>query len=113
MDILEAIGLRMREIRQEKQWTQEQLGEKIGVSYSYIGRIERGQKNISLKTLEKVAQALGVSEADFFTYSSKQEFKSEKMKEIHDITMELYKNDFQAIAKVKPVVLELLKQIQK
>ncbi|MEK5277966.1 MULTISPECIES: helix-turn-helix domain-containing protein [Paenibacillus] len=114
MNILETIGLRIREIRLEKQLTQEALGERIGASYSYVGRIERGQKNISLQTLEKIAQALEVSEADFFTYSLTGETKqSEKMKEIQEINVMLYKQDLQSILKVKPIIAELLKQMQK
>jgi len=114
MDILETIGLRIREIRLEKQWTQEKLGEVIGVSYSYVGRIERGQKNISLKTLEKIAQALEVSEAEFFTYSHTEEInQSEKMREIQEINFMLYKQDLHSIVKIKPVLQEMLKQMKK
>ncbi|MBY3619567.1 helix-turn-helix transcriptional regulator [Acinetobacter sp. CUI P1] len=114
MNILETIGLRIREIRVEKQLTQEALGERIGASYSYVGRIERGQKNISLQTLEKIAKALEVSEADFFTYSLSEETKqSEKMREIREITVMLYKQDLQSIVKIKPVLQEMLKQMKK
>lgn len=114
MDILEAIGKRIREIRLEKHWTQEKLGEVIGVSYSYVGRIERGQKNISLQTLEKIAKALEVNEAEFFTYSHTEKLNpSEKMKEIQEINFMLYKQDLQSILRIKPVLQEMLKQMKK
>lgn len=114
MDIVEQVGLRIREIRLQRKMTQEQLGEKVGVTFSYIGRVERGQKNISLRTLGKIAIALDVNVNTFFTYSDLQvDVANEKMKEIQDITLELYKTDFQAIVKVKPVIAELLKQMQK
>lgn len=114
MDILETIGLRIRELRLDKQWTQEKLGEVIGVSYSYVGRIERGQKNISLQTLEKIAKALEVNEAEFFIYSHTEKLNpSEKMKEIQEINFMLYKQDLQSILKIKPVLQEMLKQLKK
>lgn len=115
-DIVEQVGMRIREIRLQKKWTQEQLAEKVGLTYTYIGRVERGQKNISLRTLGKIATALDVNVNAFFTYSDLKvnvAVANEKMKEIQDITLELYKTDFQAIVKVKPVIAELLKQIQK
>ncbi|MEK4878751.1 MULTISPECIES: helix-turn-helix domain-containing protein [Paenibacillus] len=114
MDILEAIGQRIREVRLEKQWTQEELGEKISVSYSYIGRIERGQKNISLQTLERIAHALEVNVFQFFTYlDASQLIQSEKMKEIQKIIEVLYMQDLQTILKLKPLLSEILKQMRK
>ena len=40
--------------------TQEQLGEKAGVDYKYLGGIERGERNPSAENLAKIAKALGV-----------------------------------------------------
>jgi len=45
-------------------WTQEELASAAGLSRSYIGDIERQKRNITLKTLEKIAQALNVECSD-------------------------------------------------
>lgn len=45
-------------LRKAKGWTQEQLAEAAGLHYSYIGGIERGDRNISLETLEKIITGL-------------------------------------------------------
>lgn len=54
------IGNRLKEIRKAKGLRQEDM-EWLGISYKYYQRIEAGRANITLKTLEKVAIALGVN----------------------------------------------------
>lgn len=55
------IGDRLRELRYRMDLTQEKLGEKADLHYSYIGQVERGDKTPSLKSLLKIAQALNIS----------------------------------------------------
>lgn len=54
------IGNKIREIRQSKGLSQEQLAEIAEVHRTYIGMIERAEKNITLVSLEKIAKALEV-----------------------------------------------------
>lgn len=67
-EILELVGTRIRDIRKSKGLSQEALAEKAGFNSSYIGFIERAERNISLKNLEKIAQALNVSVYQLLTY---------------------------------------------
>jgi len=60
-DIIERIGLNITIIRERQGLTQEKLAELAGLHRAYIGQIERGEKNIGLKNLEKIANALNVS----------------------------------------------------
>ncbi|HHW03113.1 MAG TPA: helix-turn-helix transcriptional regulator [Thermoanaerobacterales bacterium] len=60
-EIFRDIGKKIRQIRQKQNLTQEELGEKANLHYSYIGQMERGDKIPSLKTLNKIAKALNVS----------------------------------------------------
>jgi len=53
------MGIRVRQLRQSLKLTQEQLAEKIGVSTSFIGHIERGEKQCSLDTACKLSVFLG------------------------------------------------------
>ena len=55
-DILQRIGLNITIIREKRGLTQEKLGELAGLHRAYIGQIERGEKNIGLKNLEKIAK---------------------------------------------------------
>lgn len=58
------IGNKIKEIRQSKGLSQEQLAEIAEVHRTYVGMIERAEKNITLVSLEKIAKALGIGTKD-------------------------------------------------
>ena len=60
-DISKVIGDRIRVYRTKTGLNQESLAEKAGLHNTYIGQLERGEKNATLESIEKVARALGVS----------------------------------------------------
>jgi transcriptional regulator with XRE-family HTH domain len=60
VDQLQALGGRVRDIRDRRGWSQEDLAEEAGLHRTYIGHIERGEVNLSVINLLKVAAALGV-----------------------------------------------------
>ena len=62
--ILVKFGKRVRTIRAEQGISQERLGELAGVHRTYVGMIERGEKNITLTSMEKFAKALKVDIKD-------------------------------------------------
>ena len=57
-EINKIVGLNIRKYREKKGWSQEQLGLEADLHRAYIGQIERGEKNIGLMNLEKIAKAL-------------------------------------------------------
>jgi transcriptional regulator with XRE-family HTH domain len=59
-DIVKRIGLNITIIREQRGLTQEKLAELASLHRAYIGQIERGEKNIGLRNLEKIAKALDV-----------------------------------------------------
>ena len=59
------LGCSIREIRKEKGFSQEQLALQANVDRSYIGGIERGERNVSFLTLIKIAECLGCDIAKF------------------------------------------------
>jgi transcriptional regulator with XRE-family HTH domain len=63
-DITQRIGLNITIIREQQGLTQEKLAELAGLHRAYIGQIERGEKNIGLKNLEKIAKGLNVNVGD-------------------------------------------------
>jgi len=64
--ILIQFGQKVREERAKKGLSQEGLAEKAGVHRTYIGMIERAEKNITLENIQKICKALGTSLGDFF-----------------------------------------------
>jgi transcriptional regulator with XRE-family HTH domain len=63
---LEKFGEKVREERHEQGFSQEELASRAGVHRTYIGMIERAEKNITLENIEKVAKALGLKLSEFF-----------------------------------------------
>ena len=61
-----AFGQRVRDIRSKKGLSQEGLAEACALDRTYIGGVERGERNISLLNIHKIAKALGVSARDLF-----------------------------------------------
>jgi transcriptional regulator with XRE-family HTH domain len=59
-------GERVRELRKEKGLSQEALALACELDRTYIGGVERGERNISLLNIHKIAGALGVSAREFF-----------------------------------------------
>ena len=64
LKIAQQVGKRIRILRRRKKLTQEELAEKIKIHVSTLGRIERGESNPPLHTLNKIIQALGASLKD-------------------------------------------------
>jgi len=60
-DINKEVGFKIIIIREQRGLSQEKLTAKASLHRAYIGQIERGEKNIGLKNLQKIANALGVS----------------------------------------------------
>lgn len=60
-DILEEFGKRVRAMRGELELSQENFAAECGLDRTYVGGVERGERNIALRNIEKIATALGVS----------------------------------------------------
>lgn len=63
-DIQEKVGKKVREIRKQKNLSQEELAFHSGLHRTYISDIERGDRNVSVKNIEKIARALGVKPSE-------------------------------------------------
>ena len=57
----------LRVLRLAKGWSQEEMAEECGLHRTYVGAIERGERNVTLNTLNNLAKALGVSAAELIT----------------------------------------------
>lgn len=63
-------GLAVRRLREDKGWSQEELAERAELHRNYIGSAERGERNVSLVNIVKIAKALGLSSADLLKTAS-------------------------------------------
>ena len=61
MNIQTKLGIRIKQLRKEKGISQEELAFKAGLHRTYLSDIERGTRNVSIRNIEKIAKALGVT----------------------------------------------------
>ena len=66
MDVKQMIGIRIKDIRNRRGFTQEELAEKIDINPKYLSSIERGKENPTLNTLIKLSESLDVNLNDIF-----------------------------------------------
>lgn len=66
--IEERFGDRVRILRQGKSLSQEELAYKAGVHRTYLGGIERGERNPSLKNIDAIAKALDLDLSELFKF---------------------------------------------
>jgi transcriptional regulator with XRE-family HTH domain len=59
-------GKRVRALRERTGLSQEQLAEKAGIHRTYLGGVERGERNLGLKNVFRIAEALGIAVAELF-----------------------------------------------
>ena len=64
--INELVGIRIRQLRDQHNLSQEALAELCGFHRTYIGLIERGKRQVSLSAIEVITQRLAISVSDFF-----------------------------------------------
>jgi transcriptional regulator with XRE-family HTH domain len=65
-DIRKRFGARIRQLRTDRGWSQEVFADMAKLHRTYIGSVERGEQNLSLQNIERIAATLGVSLADLF-----------------------------------------------
>ncbi len=61
MDLSETFGINVRRIRTDQGMTLEALAHEAGLAYTYVGQIERGLRNPTLKVVERIAEVLKIA----------------------------------------------------
>jgi transcriptional regulator with XRE-family HTH domain len=59
-DLQRAVGRNLRDYRQARGFSQEAFADMLGVHRTYMGGVERGERNLTLKSVERIAERLGV-----------------------------------------------------
>lgn len=79
MRITESFCENLRNKRKERGLTQERLAQRAGISYNFISQLERGMKAPTLRTVEKLADALDLDPLDLFQPTNNEEPSERKM----------------------------------
>jgi len=104
-DVKVLLGRRIRQLRKIRTMTQEQLGERAGVDYKYLGGIERGERNPSTENLAKIAKALGVKIHEIFVFDHEIEDMRLLKKSIDELLKEANKKEIKTICRVIEAIL--------
>jgi transcriptional regulator with XRE-family HTH domain len=59
-NIQAALGARIRQLRKEREWSQEDLAAASDLHWTYIGQVERGERNLTLQSIRAIAKALNL-----------------------------------------------------
>lgn len=88
-EICQLFGSRVRELRKEKEMSQEELAFKASISPAHLGQIERAQKSPTLNTISEIAKGLNVPITALFEYDTppSQPVKPTSMTEKIDIQL--------------------------
>ncbi len=70
MDYFSILGANVRNLRLKRKLTQEKLAEICDLHRTYVGAIERGDRNVSLKNIVIIADALNVEPAELLLYNN-------------------------------------------
>jgi len=68
--LLAQLGHYLRSVREQKGWSQEQFAFQVGLHRTYVGAVERGEYNVTLLTLRRITQALGITLVDAVSSTS-------------------------------------------
>ncbi|MEQ6353200.1 helix-turn-helix transcriptional regulator [Lysinibacillus sp. M3] len=68
--LVKLVGSNIKEIRKSKKLTQEELAEKCGLQTSYLAGVERGDRNITIQTLEKITEGLEEAPSSIFKFDT-------------------------------------------
>jgi transcriptional regulator with XRE-family HTH domain len=71
-NVLNQVGKRVRELRKARKWSQEELGTRARLHPTYVGGIERGERNLSLTNLAKLADAFNLPLSELLSFSGEE-----------------------------------------
>nr|WP_240460744.1 helix-turn-helix transcriptional regulator [Fictibacillus barbaricus] len=103
--------MKVKLIRKSLNLTQEELAERAHFQASYLAGIERGERNITLETLEKIANALEISPQDLFHYNDLVTLESDNVSDIEIIKSIIYNRNSTELKMIKNILFEITKTI--
>lgn len=107
-DLRKIIGNRIRVIRKTKELTQQQLAELSNLDDAYIGGVERGERNFSIDTLEKIVTALKIQPTELFqNHDALNEIEAARLRAIDEYAVIISELNVKQINVLKRVVREV------
>lgn len=111
MELKALIGMRIRQMRLAKGLKQSQLSEMISTSDSYMASIERGERNLSIESLRKITEALGVQPIDALRFGELDENLGSKRQNLQLLTAFLEERTLEEIELVRRMAKDVMSVI--
>lgn len=113
-ELIKVICANIREVRKINGLTQEELAEKCGLHTTYLAGVERGERNITMQTLEKIAQGLEISPIELLKFEGldidEQFFnKQEKLKVLLNIMNDFNEHELSRIINIIQEIKQMYK----
>jgi len=109
IDLLEQIGVKVKGFRNKKNLTQEDLAEKSGLHPTYIGSVERGERNLTVESLDKIAKGLGCDIRDLFERRKTKRYPTLQEKVAGEIMQLLRRKDEKTLQLATQVVRDVVR----
>lgn len=102
------LGAKIRQFRTDAGLSQEKLAWQAGIAPAFLGQLERGLKSPTVKTLDKLTRALGISMAELFsgpadTSDQKEAIINQIVYQMHDLSAE----DLQSVSVILQSVIDI------
>lgn len=107
-DLLKQIGGKIREVRIKKGLTQEDLADKSGLHSTYIGGVERGERNLTVLSLEKIAKGLDLDIRDFLERRKEKRYPTAQERVSGEIMQMLRRKDEKTLQLATRVVRDVI-----
>ncbi len=104
--ISETVGKRLRIRRTELGYSQELTSEKAGLHPTYIGQVERGEKNLTIESLEKICNAIEYPMEDLFFRINTFDPQDVTAQKCYDLIIEQPKKEHQNIYKILDAIIK-------
>lgn len=107
-DLTNYIGLKIRYYRKERKLSQEELAFKAALHNTYIGQLERGEKNVTIESLAKVCAAMDITLVEFFQgpQATTSQFLSIELEQIITLLEGRSKEDQQKVLAIIETLLQ-------
>src|SRR3990172_7288 len=107
VDILKQFGKQVRDLRKAQGLSQEELAEKADLHYTYVGGVERGERNLSLKSIERIASALYINIIDLFSFHLSEKSGAKNKELISDINNLLLTKDIKILQLIMRIIMDI------
>lgn len=101
------IGQRIRSYRIQNGLNQEELAEKCGLHPTYIGQVERGEKNATLESISKIASGLNLSLSKLFENIGSGDYNENYPVEAYDLVLSLPVDEQEKLLKIMQLITQM------